>query len=130
MQVLLYASRNDKDRNRLETALRNAIPGRVIEHFTRLDALRERFGFIIEPDSVIILLAADHGELRELQMFRELLTEIYVILVVPDWEESTVKLAYLLLPRLLSQKKDSFIDLIKVVKKIARIPQNVDNSMI
>ncbi len=122
MQVLFYASRNDRDKKRLEAAIRDAIPGRPIEVFTRLDALRERFRFIVEPDSIIILFAADREELLEMIVFRELLPEIYVILVIPDWQESTVKLAYLLLPRLLNQKKDNFTELRQVLKKMARTP--------
>jgi hypothetical protein len=122
MQVLFYASRNDRDKNRLEAAIHDAVPGRAIELFTRLDALRERFRSIVEPDSIAVLLAADREELREMQMFRELLPEIYVILVIPDWQESTVKLAHLLLPRFLSQKEDSFADIIKVLKKMVRTP--------
>ena len=122
MQVLFYASRNDEDKNRLEAAVHDAVPGQAIELFTRLDALRERFRFIVEPDSIAVLLATDREELREMQMFHELFPEIYVILVIPDWQESTVNLAHLLLPRFLSQKADSFTDLIQVLKKMARIP--------
>ncbi len=102
MQVLFYASGNDRDKNRLEAAIHDAVPGRAIELFTRLDALRERFRFIVEPDSIAVLLAADGEEIRE----------IYVILVIPDWQESTVKLAHLLWPRFLNQKADRFTDLI------------------
>lgn len=123
MQVLFYASRNDEDKNRLEAAIYNAIPGRTIELFTHLDALRERFHFIVEPDSIAVLVTADREELRKMQMFRELLMEIYVILVIPDWQENTVKLAYLLLPRFLSQKTDSFTDLTKVLKKMIMMHQ-------
>ena len=122
MQVLFYASRNDKDKDRLEAAIHDAIPGHAIELFTRLDALRERFRLIVEPDSIAVLLATDREELREIQMFHELFPEIYVILVIPDWQESTVKLAHLLLPRFLSQKADSFTDIIQVLKKMARTP--------
>ncbi len=122
MQLLFYASRNDKDKDRLEAAIHDAIPGHAIELFTRLDALRERFRLIVEPDSIAVLLATDREELREMQMFHELFPEIYVILVIPDWQESTVKLAHLLLPRFLSQKADSFTDLIQVLKKMARTP--------
>jgi hypothetical protein len=122
MQVLFYASGNDRDKNRLEAALHDAVPGRAIELFTRLDALRERFRFIVEPDSIAVLLAADREELREMQILRELLPEIYVILVIPDWQKSTVKLAHLLLPRFLSQKEDSYKDIIKVLKKMVRTP--------
>jgi len=122
MQVLFYASRNDKDKDRLEAAIHDAIPGHAIELFTRLDALRERFRLIVEPDSIAVLLATDREELREMQMSHELFPEIYVILVIPDWQESTVNLAHLLLPRFLSQKADSFTDLIQVLKKMARTP--------
>lgn len=122
MQLLFYASRNDKDKDRLEAAIHDAIPGHAIELFTRLDALRERFRLILEPDSIVVLLATDREELREMQMFHELFPEIYVILVIPDWQESTVKVAHLLLPRFLSQKADSFTDLIQVLKKMARTP--------
>lgn len=122
MQVLFYAGRDDKDKNRLEAALHEAIPGRPIELFTRFDDFRERFHFIVEPDSIAVLLAADREDLLEMQKFRELLPEIYVILVIPDWQESTVKLAHLLLPRFLSHKEDSFTDLKKVLKKMARTP--------
>jgi hypothetical protein len=119
MQVLFYASRDDKDKNRLQAAIRAAIPGQEIELFTGLDVLRERFRSIIEPDSIAILLATDREELREMQVFRELLPEIYVILVIPDWQESTLKLAHLLLPRFLSHKEDCFVDIKQVLKKMA-----------
>jgi len=120
--VLFYASRNDKERDRLEAAVHDAIPGVALENFMELDALRERFHFIIEPNSIAVLLAADIEELRGMQRFRELLPEIYVILVISDWQESTIKLAHLLLPRFLCQKSDSFTDLIKVLKKMAGTP--------
>ncbi|MCX6580707.1 MAG: hypothetical protein NT166_11050 [Candidatus Aminicenantes bacterium] len=120
MQVLFYAGRNHQDKNRLEAAIHEAVPGRTIEVFTRLEDLRERFRFIVEPDSIAVLLADDREELREMQLFRELLREIYVILVIPDWQESTVKLAHLLLPRFLSPKEDSFTDIKEVLKKMVR----------
>ncbi len=118
MQLLFYASGNDKDKKRLETAIHFALPDRPVELFTRLVDFRERLGFIVEPNSIAILLAADHGELIEMQLFRQLLPEIYVILVIPDWKASTVKLAYLLLPRLLSQKKENFTDISEVLRKM------------
>ena len=128
MQLLFYASGNDRDKNRLEAALHDAAPGQTIELFTQLDALRERFRFIVEPDSIVVLLAADREELLGMEMLREQFPEIYVILVIPDWRESTVKLAHLLLPRFLSHKADSFTDLVKVLKKMTRTPLLTEKS--
>jgi len=118
MQLLFFSSKNDEAKIRLEKAIVQAVAGRTIEFFSTLDALRERFRFIIEPDSIAVLSAANREELLEMQLFRELLPEIYIILVIPDWKESTVKLARLLLPRFLSRKTDDFKDLSKVIKKM------------
>lgn len=120
MQLLFYASKNDKNKKRLEAVIQDAVPDKTIESFTCLDTLRERICLIVEPNSIAVLLASDRDELWEMQMLRELLPEIYVILVIPDWKKSTVNLAHLLLPRFLSQKKDSFTDIKKVIKKMVR----------
>ena len=122
MQLLFYASRNDKAKKRLEAAIHDAVPGRSIEFFRRLDALRGRLRSIVDPDSIAILLAADHEELVKMQLFREFLTEIYIILVIPDWQKSTIRLAHLLLPRFLSHKEDSFTDLKLILDKMVRAP--------
>ncbi|HLP57591.1 MAG TPA: hypothetical protein VK186_02120 [Candidatus Deferrimicrobium sp.] len=119
-QILFYASRDDKHKRRLETAIHDALPGWPVEFFTRLDELRDRFRNIVEPDSIAVLLVANYEELHNMQVFREFLTEIYVILVIPDWKENTIKLAHLLLPRFISQKTDDFSDLKKVLVKMTQ----------
>jgi hypothetical protein len=55
-----------------------------------------------------------------MQLLRGLLTEIFIVLVLPDRKKSTVELAHLLLPRFLSQKNDNFMDLSKVLNKMYR----------
>ena len=74
----------------------------------------------IEAESIAVLMASDQEELQEMQLLRGLLTEIYVVLVIPDRKKSTIELAHLLLPRFLSQTKDNFINLGKVLNKIYR----------
>jgi hypothetical protein len=120
MQLLFYSSKNDKNKKRLEAVIHDAVPYKTIESFTCLDTLQERIRSIVEPNSIAILLASDRDELRKMQMLRELLPEIYVILVIPDWKKSTVSLAHLLLPRFLSQKEDSFANIKKVLKKMVQ----------
>jgi hypothetical protein len=120
MQVLFYASTDDKNKKRLEAAIHKVIPERKTELFKRLEDLEERLRTSIEPDSIAVLFASNREELQGMQMLRELLTEIYVILVIPDRKESTIKLAHLLLPRFLSQKENNFTDLKKVLNKMYR----------
>jgi hypothetical protein len=120
MQLLFYSRRDGKNRKRLEAAVHKVIPIRHIELFKSLDDFRERLRMPIEAESIAVLMASDQEELQEMQLLRWLLTEIYVVLVIPDRKKSTIELAHLLLPRFLSQTKDNFINLGKVLNKIYR----------
>lgn len=123
MQLLFYAGRNNKNEKRLATEIQAAAtPGMEIERFTRLDDLRDRLRSIVEPNSIMVLAAVNKRELRKMQAFRDMLIEIYIILVIPDRQENTVKLAHLLRPRFLSSVEDDFTDLNQIVAKMIRTP--------
>jgi hypothetical protein len=55
-----------------------------------------------------------------MHQLRALLTEIFIVMVLPDRKKGTVELAHLLLPRFLSQKTDDFTDLGQVLEKMCR----------
>ena len=118
MQLLFYSSKDDQNKKRLEAAVHKVIPESKIELFKKQNDFRERLRMLIEPDSIAVLLASNREELQQMQLLRGLLTEIYVIVVIPDRKKSTIELAHLLLPRFLSQKKDNFMDLSKVLNKM------------
>jgi hypothetical protein len=120
MQLILYSSTDGQDTKRLEAEIHKAIPEGQIERFKRLGDFRERLRRLIEPDSIAVLLASSREELQRMQLLCGLLTEIYVVLVIPDRKKSTIKLAHHLLPRFLSQIGDDFMDLSKVLEKMAR----------
>jgi hypothetical protein len=122
MQLLFYSSGDDQNEKRLEAAVHTVIPESKIERLKRLDDLRKRLQRPLEPDSIAVLSASNREELQQMKLLRGLLTEIYVIVVIPDRKKSTIELAHLLLPRFLSQKKDNFIDLSKVLNKMYQTP--------
>ena len=118
MKLLFYSSGDDQNKKRLEAAVHTVIPESQIECFKRLDDFRERLRTPMEPDSIAVLSASNRNELQQMQVLRGLLTEIYVVLVIPDRKKSTIELAHLLLPRFLSQKSDNFMDLSQVLNKM------------
>lgn len=122
MQLLLYSGRDSENNKRLETAVHKVIPKDRIELFKNLLDLRERLRTPVEPESVAVLSASNRDELRQMHLLRGLLPEIYVVLVIPDRQKSTIELAHLLLPRFLSRQSDDFTDLGKVLDKIYRTP--------
>ena len=118
MQLLLYSNGDDQNTKRLEAAVHKVIPESQIELFKRLNDFMERLRMLIEPNSIAVLSASNREELQQMQRLRKLLTEIYVIIVIPDRMESTLRLAHLLLPRFLSQKESDFTDLKKIINKM------------
>jgi len=118
MQLLYYSSGVDKNAKRLRAAVHKVIPKGRIEHFSKLTDFHDRLRTIVEPDSVAVLSAPNRGELQEMQLFRTLLTELYVILVLPDRGKGTIALAHHLLPRFLSQKDSDFADLKAVLNRM------------
>ncbi|MCX6566983.1 MAG: hypothetical protein NTW38_11280 [Candidatus Aminicenantes bacterium] len=72
----------------------------------------------VEPDSIAVLSVSNREELQKMQTLRQLLPEIYVILVIPDRKKSTIALAHLLLPRFLSQRNSDFTALKIVLHKM------------
>ena len=84
MQLLFYSSGDDQNEKRLEAAVHKVIPESKIELFKRLDDFRERLRMPVEPDSIAVLSASNREELQQMQLLRRLLTEIYVVLVIPD----------------------------------------------
>lgn len=118
MQLLFYSSGVDENAKRLSAAVHKVIPKGRIEHFDKLNDFRERLRTIVEPDSVAVLSAPNRKELQKMQSFRGLLTEIYVILVIPNRGKGTFALAHNLLPRFMSQKDSDFADLKKVLNRM------------
>jgi hypothetical protein len=72
-----------------------------------------------EPGADTVILAVSSvSELRELVDFQDLLADLRVILLLPDWEEKTLKLAHRLCPRFVAQPDTSLDDLVAVLAKM------------
>jgi hypothetical protein len=120
VQTLFYSSLNDGNVARLSTAVHQAISKGRVEPFKNIDDFEERLRRPVEPASIAVLFAASRAELRRLQPLRSLLTEIFIVLVIPDRTKGTIELAHLLLPRFFCLINDDFDDLGKVLQKIAQ----------
>ena len=120
VQLLYFSSGHDQDNTRLEAAVHKVIPRQLIEQFEYLDDFKARLRRPVEPDSIAVLSVSSREELRRIQTLRRLLTEIFVVMVIPDRKKGTIRLAHLLLPRFLSQNTDNFTDLSEVLNKMYR----------
>lgn len=117
MKTLFFSSRDDLS-GTLKTAVRQAIPDSRIELFDKLEDLEARLRTPVEPDSIAVLSVSNRKELQKMQLLRQLLPEIYVVLIIPDRKKSTLALAHLLLPRFLARQGSDFGDLKIVLHKM------------
>jgi hypothetical protein len=120
MQIFHYEVADSSEGPRLAAALLAAAPGWEIEHFTRLADFRERMHAFVEPDSIAVLAAANASELREMQDLGDLIQDIGIILVLPDWQDSTLRQAHHLRPRFCCEKNDSYTGLHQIVRKMVQ----------
>jgi hypothetical protein len=128
MQTFIYSSRDDPDTKRLDAVVRTVIPVACIESFAGLVGFKKRLRMLVEPDSIAVLFIANRMELEHMQRLCPLLTEIYIIMIIPDGEKATLALAHLLLPRFLSRKESDFVDLRIVLAKMYAHSQGTPTS--
>lgn len=120
MQFLYYANSNGGAESRIMASFQAATSGRAIEQYTNLSDLEERLRVIVEPKSIAVLVAADREDLQRMQDFRDMVTDMYVILVIPDWNDRTIKLAHLLRPRFLCLLENGSTDLRQIIAKMVQ----------
>jgi len=120
MNLLFFTSRDDEKAKEVDAAIREAIPGSKIERYKRVRLLWKRLHQPLDPESIAVLSAYDRKELRKMQILCEWLPEIYVVLIIPDRKEGTIRLAHHLSPRFLSQRSEGVSDLRDVLDKIYR----------
>jgi hypothetical protein len=118
MRMFYYSSRDNPHTKRLKAVIRAVIPHDRIESFACLPDFEKRLRIPVEPDSIAVLSIDSRKELVQMQKLREMLTEIYILMIIPDREKRTFELAHILLPRFLSQKESDFVNLRFVLNKM------------
>ena len=102
MRIPVYmANKNDTVGDKLTALLVERLPKEKIEAcigFERLVHLLIRIG---ERPEIIVIYTSNILELERIVSIRQLLTDIAVLLVIPDENEATLTLGHKLRPRLL-----------------------------
>ncbi|MFC1811333.1 hypothetical protein ACFL03_01430 [Thermodesulfobacteriota bacterium] len=127
MKLLLYAEETNRAGLRLQRMLEIFEMGIDIKVYRTIDSLAHG---LLQPDisydgTIAVLLAHSKKELQSLLSIRDLITDVRVIMVLPDREDDTIKKGFLLYPRLVTYVDGDFVLIAAVLKKmIARINSN------
>jgi hypothetical protein len=120
MCLLVYIPRKDEQGKQLQGMIGNFFCQDSIEifyDFTRFDfRLRNRTGH----EDIALLYASTSKDLNDLIACRNLLSNLRLVIILPDSEENTIAKGHLLRPRFLSYQDNGFSDLSAVLQKMLK----------
>jgi hypothetical protein len=121
MDIFLLAP-NDVGR-KLKNLLRKSLPDVQIKAFPAMKPglamlLRSRIYSPTLQSRIVILVASNGGELDDFFQVRELLTEVRLILILPDREQETLLKALALRPRFFTHVDGNLSWVVAVVQKM------------
>ncbi len=118
MGVLFYGADENGIRIKLYQQLARVVGPGAIEAFLDLDSFSRRLCFFPSCMSIVVLLAATREDLVALQSIKHLLEDTRILLVLPDADAQTVRMAHELTPRFLTYRDGDFSDLSAVLRKM------------
>ena len=116
--LLLYAKVPNEVSQALKTILNGRSPGAGLETYANLDDLFDRLRKPRLNLEIGILAIGSEGELDRLVTIRELLSDMRLVLVLPDKDPHTVAKAHALAPRFITFADASIDPLVSVVNKM------------
>lgn len=118
MKILFYADTGAADGDRLLQKIESQVPADVIQAYRSLDGFKQGLLRQKQKPKAVILFAADAAELKLLTSMGKLLTDVRILLVLPDRSQKTVAAGYRLWPRYISYADSDFGDVAAVVRQI------------
>jgi len=92
MALILYANKKEPWAEQLQRAVERALPEQGLEVYDTVASLRTRLRQPGNEVQLAVLAAANHQDLSDLLSFRELLSDIRTIVILPDRDPETNQL--------------------------------------
>ena len=101
MSLILYSSGTEAGK-RLQELMKSAFPQKDLQVCKTTETLGRRLRQCFDDTAVVVLIAGSRQELLDLRAFDKLLSDLRVILILPDRHKDTLKNAHALRPRFLT----------------------------
>jgi hypothetical protein len=121
MKVLVYSRTQRGQAERLVYAIEKIVPSGAIHICHSIQSLSLWLCQPGPPPEVTVLLAATRKDLSEILSIQGLLTDIRLILILPDKREDTVSKGHSLYPRFLSYTDGDYADVAAVLQRMLSI---------
>jgi hypothetical protein len=118
MNILLYVIVGNRAGERLRTVIETIVPAKNMKIYQRIETLAQRLRGPRHDLAVIVLLAANNGDIMEFFSISDLLYDLRIILILPDRKRDTISKGHLLRPRYLAYADSNFSDVAAVLSKM------------
>jgi len=117
MSLILYSSETETG-NRLQVLMKSAFPQKDLEVCKTTDALCQKLQHCFDATVVVVLIAGSREDLHDLLSLQKLLSDLRIILILPDRDRDTTRRAHDLRPRFLTYVDGNLDDVAAVVRKM------------
>jgi len=121
MKLILYVDGKTEAGDRLLQKIENQVSADIVETYRSLDDFKQGLLRRRREPNIGILMAANAAELKRLITLGKLLTDMRILLVLPDRRKETVATGHRLWPRYISYADSNFEDVVAVVKQILKL---------
>jgi hypothetical protein len=118
MNLLLYARETNGPGERLRSVIQGVVPEDRTETCRDLPGLIRRLRRPVNGFDIAVLLASTKEDLEDILSIRNLLSDLRIILVLPDRGKSTISKGHSLRPRFLSYADSNLGDVGAVLAKM------------
>jgi hypothetical protein len=121
MGLILYLPKRDELGSMLLAVIETVLPDRKVEIYHSIQEFSGRLRKPLVDISVAVLLAASRAELMEMICLEDLLSELRLVLILPDSQPEILKKAHLLHPRFIAATERDYKHLGGVLRKMMDI---------
>jgi len=121
MKLVFYADGNAEAGDRLLQKIKDQVSANIVDAYRSLDDFQQGLLRQRREPNIGVLMAANAAELQRLITLGKLLTDMRILLVLPDRHKETVAAGHRLRPRYLGYADSDFEDVVAVVKQILKL---------
>jgi hypothetical protein len=118
MKVLFYTTQSDWAAEQLQSVIETLVLKDQLEMYRTFDSLSRRLCRPSNNLNIAVLAAADEEELWKIVSLSDLLSDIRIILILPDNKPGTIAKAHTLGPRFLTYLDSDFGEVKSVLNKM------------
>ncbi|MHC4499572.1 MAG: hypothetical protein ACYS21_10720 [Planctomycetota bacterium] len=119
MNLLVYAAKSGGVAQHLQKVIQEIVPKKNLEIYRNFNSLSYRLQQPMNGLKIAILLAGSDQDLTDFLSLQDLLSELRIILILPNRESSTFAQAHLLGPRFMTYADSDFEDIKAVLSKMS-----------